>query len=488
MTRDAAGRFKKTAGDINTAGLNTSPAPTSTVGDPGFAIYGGFVVEHEKDARIVGRQKYTTYSDILANVAIVAAGVRFFLNIISDATWKLEPAREDPDTEPTDEAIEIVKKIEKIRKAMKTPWHRVVRRTAMFRFHGFSVQEWTAKRLDDGTIGYRDIAPRPQITIERWDTDDNGDVVGIIQRSPQTQLDKYLPRHKCIYAVDDTLDDNPAGLGLFRHLVKTATTLARYELLEAWGFERDLRGTPIGRGPLTELEKLVKNGQLTSEQAAALRAPIEKWIKRALKGKETSLFLDSAPYRASGENQQPATNSKQWDIELLSGSGGPHEAIAKAIERLNREMARVLGVEHLLLGSDSSGSFALSKDKTEAFGKMVDASITELVAIFSDDFLGPLFEMNAWDESLMPTFRPDKVQHQDIAKIAQILRDMATAGAPLMPNDPAVNEVRALAGLSHAPEVDEDAALPQPTPSRTVAEKPTGSQPNAPRGPGDPGE
>jgi hypothetical protein len=358
----------------------------------------------------------------------------------------------------------------------------------MFRFHGFSVQEWTAKRLDDGTIGYRDIAPRPQITIERWDTDDNGDVVGIIQRSPQTQLDKYLPRHKCIYAVDDTLDDNPAGLGLFRHLVKTATTLARYELLEAWGFERDLRGTPIGRGPLTELEKLVKNGQLTSEQAAALRAPIEKWIKRALKGKETSLFLDSAPYRASGENQQPATNSKQWDIELLSGSGGPHEAIAKAIERLNREMARVLGVEHLLLGSDSSGSFALSKDKTEAFGKMVDASITELVAIFSDDFLGPLFEMNAWDESLMPTFRPDKVQHQDIAKIAQILRDMATAGAPLMPNDPAVNEVRALAGLSHAPEVDEDAALPQPTPSRTVAEKPTGSQPNAPRGPGDPGE
>ena len=477
MTRDAAGRFTK---------ADTAPDPTTTVGDPGFAIYGGYVVEHEKDARISGQQKYSTYSDMLANVAIVSAGVRFFLNIISDAQWKLEPARPDPDVEPTDEAIEIVKKIEQVRKEMKTPWHRVVRRTAMFRFYGFSVQEWTAKKLDDGTIGYEDIAPRPQITIERWDTDDNGNVIGIIQRSPQTQEDIYLPRHKCIYAVDDTLDDSPTGLGLFRHLVKSATTLARYEILEAWGFERDLRGTPIGRGPLTELEKLVKNGQLTSAQAAALRAPIETWIKNALKGKETSMFLDSAPYRASGENQQPA-NSKQWDIELLSGSAGPHEAVAAAIERLNREMARVLGVEHLLLGSDSSGSFAMSKDKTEAFGKLVDASITELVAIFAWDFLRPLFEMNGWDKKLMPTFRPDKVQHQDIAKIAQILRDMATAGAPLMPNDPAVNEVRALAGLSHAPEMDEDMMLPQ-MPSRTVAEEPTGSQPNAPRAPGDPGE
>jgi len=437
--------------------------PNETVGAPGFAVYSGYLVSHEKDARLSGAEKYVSFSDMLANTAIVAAGVRYFVNLVAKAKWNVQP----PDD--SGEAEKMAELIEKIMHGMTTPWHRVVRRSAMSRFYGFSIQEWTMREpeewedFDGARLVYRDIEPRPQRTIERWDTDPSGTVLGVVQVSPQTQLDIYLPRGKLIYIVDDTLDDNPEGVGLFRHIIKSAKKLERYEILEGWGFERDLRGTPIARGPLTEIQKLVSKGDLTQAQALALRAPLETWISNALKGKDTALFLDSAPYRGTGEQQTPSI-AKQWDIELLQGSGGPHTEIAAAIERLNREMARVLGVEQLLLGSDSAGSFALSRDKTQSFGLLVDATLREIRETYEKDFLDPLFELNGWDKRLKPTFQTSQAQYRDIGDITTALKDMAAAGAPLPVNDPAINEVRDLLGLSEQEEQDEDAMLPMPEP------------------------
>ncbi len=428
---------------------NKNPSPMVAVGAPGTAIYGGYIVTNEKDRRLVGLEKYRTFSNVLANTSIVAAGVRFFLNLVSRAGWKVIPA------DDSEEALRIAELIEDIRNDMVTPWHRIVRRAAMFRFYGFSIQEWTAKKREDGSIGLLDVESRPQRTIERWDTDRTGTVLGCLQTDPQTQQELYLPRGKLVYLVDDSLDDSPEGVGLFRHLVAKAATLERYEILEAWGFERDLRGVPIGRGPLTELQKMVDSGTLTQDQVNDLRAPIETFVRNALKGKETGLVLDSAVWRGSGEQQTPIAE-KQWSIELLQGGTTSQPEMAKAIERLNREMARVLGVEQLLLGSDSTGSFALSRDKTQSFGLTVSSTLQEISEAFTRDLIGPLMDLNGFSRELMPYFQVEQIQYRDIEQVTTALRDMATAGATLMPNDPAINEVRAILGLSPAPELDEE--------------------------------
>lgn len=436
-----------------------NPRPTETVGAPGFTIYSGWLQTREKDSRLNGTQRYITYSDILANTTIVAAGVRYFVNLVAKATWTVQPADESTEAEA------MAEKIEDIMHNMTTPWSRVVRRTSMGRFYGFSIQEWTMKTDEEtGELVYMDIEPRPQRTIEQWDTDESGTVNGVVQRSPQTQEYIYIPRGKTIYFVDDTLDDSPEGLGLIRHIVSTASKLQRLELLESWGYERDLRGTPVVRGPLAELAKMVTSGQITQAQADALVNPLETWAKNALKGKETALFIDSATYRGTGENQT-VSNTYQWDAELLTGDGGPHAEVAQAIERLNREIARVLGVEQLLLGGDGRGSLALSRDKTQSFGLMVDSTLRELTQLYERDFLDPLFELNGWDKALKPTFKTSQAQYRDIEQITQALVDLAKAGAPLSPDDPAVNEVRDLIGLSDAPEEDLDIALPATGPT-----------------------
>jgi hypothetical protein len=213
--------------------------PTKTVGAMGSAIYGGYVQSVEDSADLAGERKFKTYSEIMANVSIAAAGVRYFLAVMGKASWTFTPSEADVDGKYAEMAEQI------IMDDPATPWHRIVKRAGMYRFFGFSVQEWTARRREDGVMTFLDVAPRAQKTIERWDIDPvNGEVRGVWQRIPQSGREVYLPRGKIMYVVDDSLSDSPEGLGLFRHIVKTSKALQVLERLEGLGFETDLRGIP----------------------------------------------------------------------------------------------------------------------------------------------------------------------------------------------------------------------------------------------------
>jgi hypothetical protein len=416
-------------------------SPTETIGTGGVAIYSGFITSNENDVRLTGTERYKTFSDILANVPIVAAGVRYFLNLVSKADWRAEPADDSA------EAQEMADKVQDIMGDMETPWHRIVRRAAMYRFYGFSIQEWTAKRRDDGSIGMKDVEVRPQITIERWDTDETQKVIGVVQRSPQTSKELYLPRGKIVYIVDDSLSDSPEGLGLFRHIVDPARRLRRYQQLEGFGYEGDLRGIPIVRGPFTELAKLVKSDQITAAQKDELEQPLKDFVENHIKNPLLGLMLDSQVWSTTDERGTPSSQ-KQWDVELLDGGTYSLQEVAAAIERVMRDIARILGVEHLLLGADSAGSFAMSRDKSVSFGLVVDSTLRELRDQFQKDWLGPLFELNGWDPALKPKLKPEQIAFRNIEQIAEVIDRMATAGVILDREDEAVGELFDLLGLT----------------------------------------
>ena len=415
--------------------------PTGTLGVPGTAIHGGYISQRERSPDLASPDsRYRTYADILSNTSIVAAGVRYYLSLIGGAGWSFAPSEADTDGYYADIAETM------LTRDPTTPWPRVVRRAAMYRFYGFSVAEWTARRRDDGWLTFADIAPRSQATIERWDVNSTGAVLGAIQTSPQTGRDIYLPREKLLYLVDDSLNDSPEGLGLFRHLVDPARRLQRYEQLEGFGFETDLRGIPVARMPLSELAKLEDRGELSEAQRRELESPFRRFIAEHVRDPKLGLLLDSATYR--GEAEAASVSSiYQYDVKLLNGGASAFAENAAAIERLNREMARILGVEQLLLGS-GAGSRALSEDKTHQFYLMIDSALTEIRYAVSRDLLGALWRLNGWDAALMPEVHTEAVRFTDIERIAATLRDMATAGAELAPDDPAIGEVRDLMGLS----------------------------------------
>ena len=63
-----------------------------------------------------------------------------------------------------------------------------------------------------------------------------------------------------------------------------------------------------------------------------------------------------------------------------------------------------------------------------------------------------MWQLNGYPMEMMPEMSVDSVRFSDVEVITAALRDMATAGAVITPDDPAVGDVRDLMGLSRAEE------------------------------------
>lgn len=422
--------------------VRRASSPFETVGDPGTSILNGFVDSQEKAPQLQGLTKYQTYSDLVANTTIVAAGVRYYMNLVSKAGWTVLPSI--PNDRRAERAAQLLRDV---MTEMRRPWHRAVRRSSGYRLYGFSVQEITARRREDGSIGVLDVAPRPQATIEQWDLEDDGNVRGFVQRSRQDGQANYIPRGKAIYLVDDALNDSPEGLGLFRHLVETNSRLQRYQELEGFAFETDLRGVPIARAPLADLRKQVADDGMSPEEATEALKPIKAFIRKFVRNPRLSMLLDSRTWVSASESQT-VSPVYQYGVELLQGGGNGSEPVNTVIERLQRELARVLGVEFLLLGN--AGSQALSRDKSHNFGLMVESALDECRETYESDFIPFVMLLNGIPREYWPTFKTETVQYRDVEQITGGLERLSRAG--LRADDPAVNEVRELLGVSPQPE------------------------------------
>ena len=414
----------------------------------GETIYDSDFEIEERNEKLQGRKKYETYINMLSNVTVIAASVRYFLNLTARTTWTLSPS--DDQSEESKQYAEKATQI--LFKDPKTSWHRVVRRLALYRFYGFSIQEFTVYRREDGVISIYDIMNRPQSTIREWVFNPRtSELEMVVQEHPQTSELFRLPREQILYIVDDTISDSPSGLGLLRHIVAAADALKRYEQLEGIGFETDLRGIPVGRAPMSALAQMVKGGQITREQMNTLLKPIKDFLKNHIKSPKLSMLLDSHPYHAQDEAQRPSPQ-KQWDLELLKSSSTSLEPVARAIQRLNREIARVLGTEQLMLGEDIAGSFALSKDKTQSFIMLVEGALKEMKEVIKRDLLTPIWLLNGWPLDMMPEPTTESVNYKDIEEIARALQYLTLAGTPIHPDDPAVQVIREIANLPPMPQ------------------------------------
>lgn len=417
-------------------------SPTKEQGVSGTELIGGYIVTDEADARLTGQNRYRTAADILANVSIVAASTRFFLNLLAKPKWNVEPV------DDSQQAKNHAEFVESVINDLDVSWARVVRRSGLFRFHGFGIQEWTAKKRPDGMIGFKSIEPRPQHTIERWDVDDNGNIKGVWQRSPVSGRELFIERDKFVYFVDDTLTDSPEGMGWFRHLVEPAERLKNLLGLEKIGYERDLSGVPVGKAPITAINRAVKNGTLSSSQANSILEGIKNFVQLEIKKKNTGIVLDSQTFENTTSDGTQASGVDQWGLELLTSQAGSMEQILKSIQRLNMEMALIIGTENILTGTDGVGSLALSKDKSNNLYLQISSTLGEMTEIFTNDLVKPLWRLNGLPGDMMPRLQAEDVAFKDVEVMAKVLRDMATAGAVLAPDDPAIDDLRMLLGVS----------------------------------------
>lgn len=436
--------------------------PTRALGSVLTGYAGGETYYADRHLNLLGQQRWNVYEDMVRDIAIIAAGARLFLNLMANAVWTVNPPEDEDGTVPQG-AQEIADTAYDILFDMTSSWSTVVRKVAMYRFAGFSVMEWTAKMRDDGAVGLLDVEHRPQRTITRWQRDPSGTVEGIVQRVAG-RPEVVLPRSKVVYAVDDTLTDEPEGLGLFRHLAPTADRLRTFLDLEEVGFETDLRGIPIARAPLGELQKeVVDSGDEGSDhrnRAEARRQgmlrPLREFIEKHIRNKKTGVLLPSDTFISQGDKGNAPSAVPKWALELLNGDSQSFEQIAAAIKEMKQDLARVMGVEHLLLGSDGTGSLALARSKVGTFYLTITSTLYELVEIFDRDLIEPLSVLNGWPDELRPQMGVNEISDRDLEQVIDALSKLASAGAPVLPDDPAVGEIYDLLGLTRPPERADD--------------------------------
>jgi hypothetical protein len=436
----------------------------------GVAVFGGYIDSGETNSALSGSNRFKTAADILANISVVAASVRYFLNLLANPQWRVMSA---DDTPAGKQAAEFV---ESVMEEMASSWTRIVRRSGSYRFHGFGFQEWTAVKRTDGLIGFTDVEVRAQHTIDKWDVLDNGTVRGVWQRSPQTGAELYLPRERLVYLRDDTLTDSPEGMGWFRHLVEPSERLKEYLTLEKVGFERDLAGVPVGKAPITALNRAVKAGNLSSQEANDMMDGLKNFVKMEVKKQNTGIVLDSQPFENQSSDGVQAASTPQWGVDLLTSDAGNIQELGDAIHRISVEMARIIGTEILFIGSDGKGSMALSKDKSNNLFLNVNGTLDEMVETFTRDLIQPLWRLNGFDPEIMPHFTHEDVAVRDAEQISITLRNMASAGAVLGPDDPAINDLRDMLGISRAlPFEEEDDGVEDDNDSEEVDESDGGS-------------
>lgn len=418
--------------------------PFQEMGVSGTAVYSGFIQQKDRAAGWKGTKRYETSTDILANISIVAASVRFFLNLISYPDWSVVPPS---DSDP--EAVRLAEFVEDVLYSMVIPLPRVVRKSGTFQFHGFGVQEWLAAKRDDGLIGIKTIEARPQHTIERWAISDSGEVEGVWQRSPQTNALLGIPRRKLVYLVEDTFTDSPEGFGIFRNLLEPYNRLKQYLDLETRTFERDLRGIPVGRAPIGAIRRAVDAGAIAKEDGERLITEIKRAIEIQVKDSNTGVLLDSQPYESQAADGFKVSSVMQWDLSLLQGTANGLDELAKAIDRLQREMARIMGTEQLMMG-DQGGNRALSLDKSRNLYLIANSVLSNIVSAYDRDIIDTIWLLNGFPEDKKPWLQAEDVAFKDVLDVTASLREMAAAGAVLDPNDPAIDDVRDLLGISRS--------------------------------------
>lgn len=432
----------------NFFGANNKPpkvSPFKEAGVSGAVSFGGWLQDREKNPKLSFLQRQNNYDEIIKNVAIVGAGVRFFCNLGAGASWNFEASE-------ADKSGQYAEWFESQLDKTNDPWSKIVRHALMHNFLGFAVLEKTAARdAADGSIFWRSIENRPQNTIEKWYLDDDGSVTAFGQFAPVSGEELIIPREKCFYIADNLIDDSPAGTGVLRHVFKTAERLEEYNKLETQGFARDLRGIPFGRVPYSELTAAVNRGEISKEDAKAAIASMEKAVQLQVKSSNTGFLLDSKTYSSKSDTGENVSSVPQYDIGTVQGDAPGLADMGKAIERLQAEVARVMGVEGLLL--HGAGSNAMSRDKSTNLYLTINACLNDIAEQATKDVVKPLFRLNGIDESLAPRAVVEDVNAKDAEQMAAVLRDMAAAGAVLAPDDPAITEIRNALGLS-APEFD----------------------------------
>ena len=296
-------------------------------------------------------------------------------------------------------------------------------------------------KYTDGRMGVRKIAIRAPWTISRFDVDQQtGDVKGIYQDGSGYNNSNYIPTRKSLYYRTTTINGDPAGRSIHRNAYTSYEYVNNLQSIEAIAVERELAGIPVARIPAEYL-----SGDATAAQSGFVNN-LQSILRDVKFNEQGYIILPSDTYP---DKDGAPTNQKLVDVELMSSSGSRNIDIDPIVRRYQHDIARSVLSEFLMLGGGNTGSYALSKSKTDLFLRALESYIQAIVDVLNKQLVERLWELNGLNYDLMPTIVAGDVAPHDLREIAAFLRNLNGADINVSDHPEVIQDLMDIAELRY---------------------------------------
>lgn len=398
----------------------TKTAAMRSLGISGLQQFGG-IVHEEWHKKLQGRNAAEKFREMKDNNATIGAVLFIIESLIMRAPWKFKASKQNDKT--SEEWAEFANQN---MGDMSHTWAEMLTDALSMLPFGHAPMEITYKKrkgkhndplrtskYDDGKLGWAAIELRAQDTIQNWEFDDHGNVLGFWQCAPPKYVLTFIPAWKYINFRTRSSKNNPEGRSLLRNCYQAYYFLTRHQEIEAVGVERDLNGIPdiqvppnyfaaaVGSDEWAILQDMKRQGMLVRQdrQACVVRPSVK------LNGVETG-----------------------FDFGLLSAGNNRKVETRPIIEGYKRDVATVMLAQFLLLGSTATGSYALSDSQKSSLGLAIYAILDIMAEAFNRTATRQLMELNGVPEDMWPTLDHGDVDAPSLAEIADAIYKLVKVG------------------------------------------------------------
>ena len=422
------------------------------LGVAGDNTYNGQIRADEFLPELRGKKAIRKYREMRDNDSTIGAVMYATEQVLRDVDLKVMPANDSAEAK---EEAEFVKSVlddmdhtldDHIAESLSNlsygfAWFEVIykRRTGPTERSDKKRSKYT-----DGRMGVRKIAIRAPWTISRFDVDQKtGDVLGIYQDGSGYNNSNYIPTRKSLYYRTTTINGDPAGRSILRNAYTSYEYVNNLQSIEAIAVERELAGIPVARIPAEYL-----SGDATAAQSGFVNN-LQSILRDVKFNEQGYIILPSDTYP---DKDGAPTNQKLVDVELMSSSGSRNIEIDTIVRRYQHDIARSVLSEFLMLGGGSTGSYALSKSKTDLFLRALESYIQAIVDVLNKQLVERLWELNGLNYDLMPTIVAGDVAPHDLREIAAFLRNLNGADINVSDHPEVIQDLMDIAELKYDPE------------------------------------
>src|SRR5210317_321627 len=288
-------------------------------------------------------------------------------------------------------------------------------------------------KFTDGRIGVRKIASRAPWTISKFDVDQKtGDVLGVHQEGAGFNNTSFIPTRKSLYYRTTAINNDPSGRSILRNAYTSYEYLNNLQNIEAIAVERELAGIPVARIPAEYLST-----DATSAQAGFV-GNLQQILRDVKFNEQGYIILPSDTYP---DKDGSPTSNRLVDVELMASNGKRNIEIDPIVKRYQHDIARSVLSEFLMLGGGNTGSYALSKSKTDLFLRALESYIQAIVDVLNKQLVERLWELNGLNYDNMPRIIAGDVAPHDLRELGSYLRNLNGADINLADQPDIVNSL-----------------------------------------------